>query len=121
MSPWCTYSFVHHPSMPSGLKLLICLHTQHTQKMPVHSTVGPPNPQILHPWIQSPADKINSEKNARKFQKAKLEFSMLANIYKYLHCIRYYKYSREDLKYMEGSCSLYANTTSFSIMSILGF
>ena len=47
-------------------------------------------------------------KNSRKFQKAKLEFDM--NTSNYLHSIyivftkhiRYYKWSRDDLKYMGG-------------------
>lgn len=43
------------------------------------------------------------KKSSRKFQIAKLEFAVLTNSYiQYLHCIRYGKYSRDDLKYVEG-------------------
>ena len=41
--------------------------------------------------------KIFEKKNSRKFQKAKLEFAVLATVL-CLHCIRYYKESRGDFK-----------------------
>ena len=46
----------------------------------------------------------------RKFQRSKLKFSMNWPLFTYyLHCIRYYKQSRDDLKIWENVCRLDAN------------
>ena len=59
----------------------------------------------------------------RKFQKAKLEFVEHKQLFMlHLHCICYYNSSRDDLKYTEDMCRLYANTPfSITDLSICGF
>ena len=54
-------------------------------------TVSPPYLRVLHPRIQPTTDQKYSEKNSRKFQKAKLEFAVHWQLFtQHLHCIYSY-------------------------------
>ena len=53
-------------------------------------------------------------KNARNFQKAKLELATCKQLLtQHLHCVRYYNKSRDDLSIQEDVHRLYANMTPF--------
>ena len=68
-----------------------------------------------HPQIQPTAEqkRLGKTKNSRGFQKGKLKFALqlftshlhgISNYLHNIHCIRYYKYSRDDLK-CTGRCA----------------
>ena len=73
-------------------------------------TVGLPYPWVPYLWIQPTSIESIWKKISRSSKKQNLNLPQAGNclhsIYivftKRLHCIRYYKYSRDDLKYTGG-------------------